>query len=425
MRNRWRIATLSLVAATVGAVVGVPGADAQTAGTPESLLGSANGTALEVSVVGQAATFGVTKVNGDSAPKAGAEGAGQLLVESTTSKAAAGADRALEDPPQVCDNALPPDLTAAVGLSLGVACSDVVAGVQGGLPTATSKASVADLDLNANTLLGTLGLDEVVATLGLQEQIDTVTGQLDESLDPLIADTPFDGTLDTVNELLDTILETSTLRVGLGPSTSNVTGSQGSMQATSSAQGVVVEILPTGAIDPADPAAPAGPVATIEVASAKASSVYDRATGKATATIDPSLVKVTIDKTVALGLGLNDGTEDFVVNVAPGQNIPILEGTPLASRIIVAAGSTATNPDGSGTATADGVRLELLTGVEGGIILNLARAQATAGGVPATAPTPQPVATLPRTGGTPVLPFFGAGLLAVAVAVRRLVAGRR
>jgi LPXTG-motif cell wall-anchored protein len=104
----------------------------------------------------------------------------------------------------------------------------------------------------------------------------------------------------------------------------------------------------------------------------------------------------------------------------------ILPGTPLETTINVAGGTATTNPDGSATATSDGVSVQALKGLPGGgITLQLAHAEAAVNGTKAVAtPAPTPVAVtprgeLPRTGGTPWLPIAGAVLLGIAVIARR------
>jgi LPXTG-motif cell wall-anchored protein len=112
------------------------------------------------------------------------------------------------------------------------------------------------------------------------------------------------------------------------------------------------------------------------------------------------------------------------IAVAPGQSIKLLEGTPLESEIIVGNGSTVKNPDGSVGAIADGVSLRLLKGVNGGLNLDLAHAEAGVAGSPAVADVIEvPRASeLPRTGGNaPWLPVAGATFILAAVVTRRFV----
>jgi LPXTG-motif cell wall-anchored protein len=123
-----------------------------------------------------------------------------------------------------------------------------------------------------------------------------------------------------------------------------------------------------------------------------------------------------------------------VVEVKPGQEpVCLLEGTPLESCIGVAAGAVTEGEDGAVTATADAVSLHLLKGLpeageDAGVRLALAHAEAGIAGVPEVrvqaAPPPAAPQELPRTGGSALVPWLGAGLLALAAAGRLLV-GRR
>ena len=116
------------------------------------------------------------------------------------------------------------------------------------------------------------------------------------------------------------------------------------------------------------------------------------------------------------------------IAVAPGQDIVLLAGTPLESRIAVASGKIIDDPVLGKKAVSDGVAIELLKGISGGIILNLAHAEAGAIGTPAqTKVLDIPVVdisrstpTLPRTGAEDVLPLALAAVAIVALAGRRL-----
>ena len=410
-----RIAALGTILVVLGALAGGPARAETVVEKSETYLGSGAATALDLSVLGQQATFGVTKVEGTSALTAAANGAGQLLVPGTETEAkVSGADQSADSGKQCDAPTLPAEITDAVGISIEVACSSSTASTAGSLPAATSDASVADLDVSANVLLDTLGLGD---------PIDEATGQLIEQLEPLFSGlegTPLEQPVNTVSELLDDVLHTQTLHVSLGPSVSKVTSAADTITSTATAQGAVVQVLPTGAIDPET--LEQGPVLTVEVGAASATATYDRLTGKSTSAFDPALVRVTIDKTVAMGLGLGDGSEDFVVEVAPGQDQTIeVPGIGVVARIIAASGETFTNDDGSVGARADAVRVEVLPGINGGVVLGLARAEAGVAGTPQVVKDIVPPVELPRTGGTAVLPLAGLGLLAVAVATRRFV----
>ena len=85
------------------------------------------------------------------------------------------------------------------------------------------------------------------------------------------------------------------------------------------------------------------------------------------------------------------------VSVGEGTGpTPILAGTPLASTIEVGGGS-ATPGQGSGSAQAGDVELDLLTGVNGGVDLNLVTSQTSAHGRPAAA-------TAAASGAAPATP---------------------
>ncbi len=107
-----------------------------------------------------------------------------------------------------------------------------------------------------------------------------------------------------------------------------------------------------------------------------------------------------------------------------------MAGTPLESTISLGAGRTISNPDGTVGAVADGVSLQLLKGVSGGIGIELAHAESAVGGAKGaiseqTIVTVLPAKELARTGGAaPWLPMAGFGLILVAFLTRRLVARR-
>ena len=66
------------------------------------------------------------------------------------------------------------------------------------------------------------------------------------------------------------------------------------------------------------------------------------------------------------------------IKVALGQDLDLLAGTPLESRIALGAGKVVDDGVFGKKAVADGVAIELLKGISGGIVLNLAHAEAGA-----------------------------------------------
>lgn len=370
----------------VGAFVGSPA----NADTPEVYAGSALGRALNVSVLGSRATFGVSTAKINSTLKSTAEGAGQLLVLGSTTKADVLGNDSKNVQPQKCAQSLP----VAPVLNLGLACSSSTAEVVNGLPHAVSEGHLVGLDVTVNSL----GINTVIQPV--RTALEGVFGSLPDAVDPAT---------NTVSDLLKALGNTQTLAVKVGASKSDVSTAGGAVTAIGEAQAAQVDILPIGGLQK-------NPVASIIVSSAKATAVYDRAAGAAKASIDPALV------TVRLSTALTGNTE---TKVAPGTTMTILQGTPLESTIIVADGKVTKNPDGSVSAVADGVKLELLKPVSGGIILELAHAEAGAAGSPAQVTPVLDVDELPRTGGMPWIPMAGVGALGLGFITRRLVLSLR
>jgi hypothetical protein len=380
-------------AATLAAVMTAAPAGAQSAAAPESFVGGATATALDLNLVGQRLTVGFSKADIDSTLKAVAEAAGQLLAPATTTKAeAAGNDVSKADLDRCGPITLPAQLAGL--LKVATACSSSSSEVKGGAPKASSVASVAAIDLFGNTVL-----NQVIQPI--QPVLEQIFGQLNQvapQLDPVTA---------TVGDLVTAVGSTQTLAIRLGNSTSESLTTAGQVSATATAAGGQIDILPLGGLNQA-------PLASIIVGSARAVTVYDRAKGSSTATADPALVTVKLN----LPGGL---VPPQTISLAPGQEITILAGTPLESTIRVAKATTAVDPKTQkATAVADGVSLELLKGLSGGVALRLAHAESAVVGTPAV-PVVEVARELPRTGGEGWLPVAGAALLGAAILTRRLV----
>jgi hypothetical protein len=363
--------------------------------------GKANATALKLAVLGNSVTEGVSEVAGGSNLSATAHGIGELapnLITSAEQSVSVSGDNQAASKPQVCGGVNLPQLPAPFpALSANVACSAVSAAVKGGLPAAGAVGTVAGISADAHALFNTV-------LQPIEPALNQIFGALPSQLNPVTS---------TVTDLLNQLGNTKTLAVNIGDSSSSLASTAASVTASSTAQGGEVDIL---GLDNT-------PLAKIVVGSASAQAVYDRVTGHATPTFNPALVTVTITPPSASGL------KPETLTVAPGVTQTILAGTPLQSTITVAGGSTATNPDGSVTATAAGVELNLLQGLgassatayDGGIDLALAKATASVGGTPAVAAVASPAApSLPFTGSNPVLPIAGMGLLGAGLAGRRV-----
>jgi hypothetical protein len=410
-----RIAAIAVLCVVAGAY-GV--ASPAHADTPEVFKGDALATGLDLHVLGTAVTLGQATSSVKSAVEAVGVGAGQLL--SLTSPALRSIATPLAPGPNTsAEKCAGVDLPSPLNslLSVGIACGASAASFTNSLPVATGSGKVLGLGLSANTVLS-----QVDNALKLGDTLATTLNPIGEAL----KGSPLDGTVDTVVGLVKDVLQTKTLDVTLGESTSIVKSEVGKITSESNASGAVIRILPLPqALQSAG--LPTDPVVTITVAAAKASATFDRGTGVATPTVTPSLVHIHLNSATNI-LGLHD------IDIAPGVSQTILQGTPLESTIAVAAGSTAQSADRrEAGASADGVLVHLLKGLgesapgalDGGIKLNLAHAEASVGGALATS-TPNVLAVeqvrqLPRTGGPgPLFPAIGAGILVLAVVGRRV-----
>lgn len=392
------MAALAAATALAGAFVVQP-ASAQTA-KPESYVGSAAGRALDLSVLSlPTVTLGVSTGKVTSLTTSVAEGAGSLgLVGSTIRAEVANSGTDVKGP--ACAVPLP----IANILNVGLACGSATASIADGNPVSTSEGSVAAIDLSGQNLLDSVA--PVTDTL-----TDTVAGALAPVCGLLALACPV---TDTVNDVLSSVLDTKTLEVAAGKSVSSVTTEAGKVTAKATSQGAVITLLPLPVVGGV---ASTEPLASITVGTATATAVYDRATGVSTPTVDPALVTVKLNTLLTTTLGIPD---TISVPIGTSLIVPGTGGTPLETEIVAAAGRTVTNADGTIGAIADAVKIHALKGVSGGILLNLAHAEAGVGGTVAVA-APVPVLELPRTGGTPWLPLAGVGVLGLAVLVRRFV----
>lgn len=393
-------------------VVGVFLAVPAHADTPERFAGTATARALNISLLGNNITIGSTNALGNSTPLAQASGAGVLLVPGTVSTAEASGPEKVQAPPKACVL----DLPLLELLEVAVACSQSRADTTGGVPNATSTASIASADLGGLSLL-----QPIIAQLA--PLVDQTVGSVQSTLDALLGNllTPLLGSLDlSLDSLVSDLLAglqraTGILSVQVGPSASAVTTNAGAVTAQSAAEGAEIDVLPGLALSGA-------PLLSIVVGSASTISTFDRNTGTSTPRFDPAIV------TVRLGLPiLGDVTE---IPVRLGSPLTLLAGTPLESTISLGAGRTVTNPDGTVGAVADGVSLQLLKGLSGGIGIELAHAESAVGGAKASISTQTVASVLParelaKTGTDgPWLPVAGFTLLLVAFVTRRLLARR-
>jgi hypothetical protein len=422
-----RTSVLVLVAAVV-AVMGAAPTPAHAA-TPEAFGATGAARALHISVLGKDATFGVTDGNVGAPLTAVANAAGQLLQPNSVTKVSLSKDNSTaSDPTDGKQKCAVPSLPAPLSslLDTSLACSLAKADIANGLPHAVGTAGVASIDVNANTLL-----KSITDQLKLGATVQQVKDQLAPVLDAVSKATGntvnLNDTTSTVTDLLNALTTQQTLTLSLGQSTSDLVTAASSLSSTSTALGGQIKLLPIAALGNK-------PLATITIGSAKATASYDRATGKATPTIDPALVTVE--------LGAIGGLPGQTIKIAPGQTITLLAGTPLESTITVADGTTSVSGN-TAKAVADGVSLQLLKGLSlptsgsslqaaatgpGAVVVELAHAEAQVTGTPAVsdqkvnpaAPPAAEVKALAFTGPHDWMPFAGVGLIGAAYGVRRL-----
>ncbi len=412
MRITGRLCTLALSSMVVAGLFATTPASADNA---EAYAGSAAARALNLDVLGIKLTAGSTDALANSSPAAHANGSGLGLIADSTSKADATAGQD-QSSPKACALNLP----ISGILTVALACSQSSASAIGGNPLAASSADVAAIDVGlVNLVLELLQPILDALTPVLDQVIGTVTGTLQPliggALDPLLGNLGLNLN-SPVRSLVDALKNVTNLAtVHVGDTTSSATTDAGKVTALATAKGGEVDVLPgLGMVG-------AAPLLSIVLGSATASSTFDRTTGQSAASFDPSLLTLQVlGVTVPVGLG------------AP---ITLFPGTLLESTISIGAGHTISNPDGTVGAVADGVSLQLLKGVSGGITLELAHAESAVGGAkalitaqsvnPPAPPAEVKAAELARTGAeAPWLPM-GMMLILAAFVTRRVTRARR
>lgn len=464
MRTIRRAGGLAVAGLLLSSLVGGPAsAQEQIVTSPEAYAGAANAQALILTVAGSGVTAGLSKASGDSSAKAAAEGQGSLLLgqlvplpvgTSKPSTATQTGEGKVVGPKSCAADPTTPTPLATL-LTLGVACGTATAEVAGGKPNGLATGSVFDLDVTANTVLSQVPISSLSPVLtpvlgGIDTINKTVAGL--PVVGPAVGDLKVD---DTLSELLKNLQSVKTLEVRLGSSQSQVVAVDSTVTALATAEGGIISILPVN-LPLVDGTVVTKPLVEIIIGSAKAKAVYDRASGKATPSFDPSIVTIRINTPTTDALsgkvaGINFQEIQVDPSLSPAQipaAIPaavvskcpdaenefcVLVGTPLETRIAVASGRVRTNGDGSVTAISDAVKIHALKNIgtavaplAGGVLLELARAEATIGGRPAVVETPRAAvappeipAELPRTGGTPWMPIAGLAGLALFVITRR------
>ncbi len=423
------LAPLAVAVAMGGALIATPVNAAQTVTVkPETFAGGAAARALDISILGQKLTLGDTVANivkgvgdtGNTTLLAKAVGTGQLSLLGNTTATSSLTSNGSQNTPASCAGLALPEAIASI-LSVGVACGSSSASVNGDLLNAVATGTVGDIDLSVNSLLKTLGLDGTVQGVGVEVGglVNTLLG-VTQGLGLPTDALPSVG--DLLSDVIDSIATTKTLDVTIGDAKSTVTNTVNTVTASARAAAVDIKILPTPKIGGVLQSIP---LVQIIIGEASASATYDRLTGKPVGDpkFDPAIVRV---KGLVPTLLLGAPPEGIAI--ALNQDLTLLAGTALESRIILGAGKIVDDGVFGKKAVADGVAVELLKGISGGIVLNLAHAEAGAiSNLPQTkvldipsidiargAPT-----QLPRTGAEDVLPLALAGVAISVLAARR------
>lgn len=416
-----RIGALSLTSLVLCALMGAVPAHAvqeeTTITVPEAFIASASARGLDINLFGNHITIGSANALIDSSPKAQAQGAGVALIAGTVADALATGPNVTQTPPQACVANLP-----LLGLlTVALACGEASATTADGLPQAAAIGKIASVDIGGNLL--TPLLDAVGALVGqtVGAVVDPLTQLLGGLLNPLLGALNLD-LQSTVDQLLSGLQQvTGLLSVRVGPAAAQAITTNDKVNGTAIAQGAVIELLPG--------LSPLGaPLATITVGDARATVDVTRPSAT-TAEPSPAVATPAFQAAVVkvdLGIPLLGNITSIPVSL--GAPLTLLAGTPLESTISVGGGSTGDGPNGSKFAIADGVSLQLLKGLNGGIGIALAHAEAAGGGRSArlsvrqiAPPVTQPE-ILARTGADgAMLPMAGIALLLAALAGRRLL----
>jgi LPXTG-motif cell wall-anchored protein len=285
MKNRIA-ATLGLTALALG-LVAVPASADLTA--LESYGAGSTASALNITLLGQDATFSVTGAEVDSAPQAQADGFSVVSPAFTSDGAPSqqpggaesGEDCALEfDPEEVFGT------PSASVVTIDVACVRTEASADGGLfAGATSDEIVIEVSL---AMLEEDQLDPIL------DPISDGIGQIIDGLQPILG--PIDDSdLNTeLSALLlsirDALLDGETvLRVTVAPTTSTAAAGEDSVEGSAFSEGAVIEVFPD---------LPGGTLATVTVGTSGASVAR---TSDGSATTDAEAAVVTVEGSPQLG----------------------------------------------------------------------------------------------------------------------------
>lgn len=423
MRSVRRIGAVLLSGLVMTALLALPATAEEVVTRPENYIATAAARGLELNLFGTRVTVGQASALVNSSPLAKASGAGVALIAGTVSNSEVNALEQGATPPKACQ------LNVPLGelLSVALACGESRVDTHNASPSAYGAGSVAGVDVLGGTSLDTVTNLLTQLLQALQPVVDQTVGAvlptLNSTLGGLLGGLAGNlglgsgSTVAPVSGLVQSLIDglkraTQLLDVQVGASTAQAVTTGPAVTATANAAGAQIDLLPGLTLGGA-------PLLSIIVGQAKSVSTFDRRTATSTPSFDAAVARV------RLGLPLLGGTvTDIPVQL--NQPLTLLAGTPLESTISLGAGRTVTDPiTGAVASYADGVSIQLLKGVGGGITLELAHAETGAGGQTRLVSQQQVVTpvvpALAKTGNDPWLPLTGAGLLFVALGIRRRV----
>jgi hypothetical protein len=450
-----RSASLAIVLALVVFTLAAGGI--VQAAPPGTFSGNAEAAALGLQFLplDQGLTLGVSNAEATSDPSALARGAGTCEVLAPgnsiaelpcteTNEVVAGPAPPNDDPPEACDDAVPPPLGDV--LTLQGACGDALAEVTGADPLAEGEGKVGRASLATD--LSPLSSD-------LDAAVDEVIDTLLEVLPP----TPANPVIEALRD------GTDAAAIELGPSTSLVSSEGNIAQSIAQASGATLGILavpcpvnragqeqepesepsPAGVPGPAgEEESPSEPQANndlitdaithglviIRMAETSATATWDGGQAQATGEAEGGVVEILVRDLEAEVQGECPQYMD-PVPVLPGDSVTLFPETPIATTISVFDPQTEeSNTERAGTASAevDGVFVHALQGLgatenaegecggfdcDGGLVVQVATSRAFIHGeLPAPPPElPPPLAT------TGITDLTAAGLLALIAAL--------
>ncbi|HEY7875288.1 MAG TPA: hypothetical protein VIG64_09215 [Actinomycetota bacterium] len=386
---------------------------------------SGDARAAELGIAGQGVTLGAAIARADSKPSAQGLGAGQcsllgdapdptkVTCEASTAEQSSSPGEEGEAGTTCAVPSLPDPLGTV--LAIQAACGTSSSTIAKGVPTTLNEGRILETSINLD--LGGLSAELQGVKQQVVDQLQDILGQAPEPINTALT------------QVLDVVDVGQAGKIEVGIAEANIGAVDNGIQVESTAAGARVGVLGIPELDDDGNPLPGTADATenglliIEVGHSRSSVTVDTAKAVAEADASPAIVTVKVRDITTLKPTYTE------IPVAPGQSQTVLEGTPLESTIVAAAADVS-NEGTKAAAAADAVRLELITGVQGGIHLALGRTTAAAQIQPAPErPQPQPGPPdedpLPVTGGSSALLPVGIVLIlaaGVVIWIRRRIA---